>query len=182
VKKFLVLVVVLGVIYAGIGLVIANTGSDRWKSWVSAHYGVLGWPAMMFDMQSNSPTYQAYLEAPSGRTTEASSRVNSMLHSTELPEEGRRRVREVSSQLEHGAITTSEAERAVQQIGDAYLGQGRSERIMNIAKDAGTEKMSAREAADKIVDEVPTGLPDPTDKFVKGVSKRVAGRIEGGGR
>jgi len=181
VKTFLIVIVILGVIYAGIGLVIANTGSESWKSWVGQNYSVLGWPKLLVDMRSGSESYQAYCQGGSRPSHQPSSSggvrssASAMMQDPNLPSEARGRVASIQQQVDNGQVSTAEAERMLQGIGDAYLGKGKTERIMGIARDAGTDRMSEKEAAGKIVDEVPTGLPGPVDKWTKKVAKGVSG-------
>jgi len=180
-RTLLILVIVLGVVYTGIGIAIANTGSDSWKSWVRRDYGVFGWPKLLADMSTNSDSYRAYCEggtrtthhpyAPSGVRSSAAA----MAQEPSLPSEARQRVSDIQQQVDNGQMSTAEAERVLRSIGDAYLGKGKTERIMGITREAGTGSMSEKEAASKIVDEVPTGLPGPVDKWTKKAAKSLSG-------
>jgi hypothetical protein len=57
-----------------------------------------------------------------------------------------------------------QSRRMLSQVGDAYLGKGRTERITSIVTD---ESKTPVQAAKEVVREVPTGLPKPVDNFVK---------------
>jgi len=180
-RTLLILVIVLGVVYTGIGIAIANTGSDSWKSWVGRNYGALGWPKLLIDMSTGSDSYQAYCERGSTVTRRRTasggvrSSASAMIQDPGLPSEARQRVSDIQQQVDNGQMSTAEAERMLQSIGDAYLGKGKTERIMGIAREAGTGSMSEKEAASKIVDEVPTGLPTPVDKWTKKAAKSLSG-------
>jgi len=66
--------------------------------------------------------------------------------------------------------TIDDARRQINNIGDAYLGEGKTEKITNIATD---ENRTPEQAAKDIVKEIPTGLPGPVDHYVKQAALKI---------
>lgn len=59
-----------------------------------------------------------------------------------------------------------DAQRQINNIGDAFLGKGTTEKITNIVND---DNRTPEQAAKDIIREIPTGLPKIVDNYVKGM-------------
>lgn len=80
------------------------------------------------------------------------------------------KIEEVKRKINDGELTIEEGERIIQNIGDAYLGEGKTKKIMDIMEKEQTGEISEREATRRIIDEVPTGLPSGLERAVKDFS------------
>jgi hypothetical protein len=69
--------------------------------------------------------------------------------------------------------TYEEVMGTVETIGDMYLGKGKTRRIRETVEQQYRGEISDREAAKRIVNEAPTGLPQPLDRAVKGISNKL---------
>lgn len=85
-----------------------------------------------------------------------------------------------SSPIEAGAIASEQSEQSIieqtqtnlEGTGDSYLGNGKTQEIINTVTD---DSLTSKEAADRVVDLTPTGLPGPVDRVVKDVAKKLCG-------
>jgi len=115
------------------------------------------------------PSFYTESETPSGSSSYGSSSYSS----SELED----KINEIEEKIRRGEIPFEEGRGMIEGIGDIYLGKGKTGRIMDIMEQQCEGKISEVEAMKKIVDEVPTGLPEPLDKAIKEFGKRYGERF-----
>lgn len=73
---------------------------------------------------------------------------------------------EIERKVNSGEMSIEEAKEEIVNLYGPILGKEKTKKIMNIATD---QNYSPQEATREIINEVPTGLPSPLDRFVKGI-------------
>ncbi len=81
------------------------------------------------------------------------------------------KISELERQLKEGGISLNQFKSSIENIGDGYLGNGKTKKIMSLVEEGISEGGSEKNSACNIIDEVPTGLPSGIDRFVKEFAK-----------
>lgn len=163
----------LGVVYLGIGIAseinlkgYKNRGEqETYAYYRSKGINILTWPKILFSLNyaEQKEFEKKYRESQKRMNAEYYVPTNKR----NLSSEDSRKISEIERKVRDGEIQIEQAERMIQQIGDAYLGSGKTKAIMEIQYQQSRGQISETEAARKIINEVPTGLPPQIDKFVK---------------
>lgn len=165
-RNFLLFIVFIGGgSYLGAGYIAKTAGNENWNNWAKK-YSLIEWPKLIADYSNgeydaycrNLNAFQSSAKAIVSCNSSASTQING-----------------IEKKVASGEISLEEGSRMVCQIGDIYLGRGKSEKIMNIISQ---EDISPQEAARRVINEVPTGLPDNVDKGVKKAATTVFNHIE----
>ena len=81
------------------------------------------------------------------------------------------KISDLERQLKEGGISLDQFKGSIENIGDEYLGNGKTKRIMSLVEEGVSKSGSEKNSVDKIIDEVPTGLPSSVNRFVKEFAK-----------
>jgi hypothetical protein len=76
----------------------------------------------------------------------------------------------IKREFEEGEITYEEAKDMIKDLYGPIAGRDLTEKILGIAEDT---SLTPEEAAERLVDEVPTGLPKTLDKWTKKTAKKI---------
>lgn len=123
------------------------------------HYSFWTWPKIFTINYEDFVRYKQHYEVQQQIS-------RALASSNEVTDTDKGRLLNIELKLKNGEIKEEEAQYIINSIGDTYLGQGKTERLLDAMQnpDNGT--------VGRIIDEVPTNLPSGLDKLVKGYVKK----------